>query len=107
MTGTKSQRKGRDFAIGFLSGLAPLIISLFMINAGSIDIVAKGLLTILISGAVLFACAMIAFIQHRKFIGLGILSLIITVPLLICGACASPVSSNSTLLTPTQTVGPK
>lgn len=89
MTEQKPQHKGRDFAIGFISSLIPIAISLFLMNTNRGELALGGTLFLLISGAGLLLCAISAFIRHRRFIGLGILSLMITAPLLICGACST------------------
>lgn len=84
MTEQKPQHKGRDFAIGFTAGLLPVATALLLTKS-----TAGSGFFFLISGTGLLLCAMGAFIRRRKFISLGILSLMITAPLLICGACAT------------------
>ena len=83
MTEQKPQRKGHDFIIGFILGLIPIAVALLLRKTSA------SWFFFLIAGLILLLCAIGAFIRQRKFIGLGILSLMITAPLLICGACAT------------------
>jgi hypothetical protein len=88
MTEQKPQRKGRDFLIGFLSGLAPLTLSLLLMNTGNSSFENLGLMLFL-GGTVLLFIAMILLLCLRKvFVGLGIFALFVTAPLLIYGACS-------------------
>lgn len=83
----KTPRNGRDFAIGYLSGLLPLALTLWMMNVNHFQFL--GFILFLGVAAALFIAMIVMFCKSRKFIGFGILALFITAPLLIYGACAN------------------
>lgn len=89
MTETKQQRPGRDFAIGFFVNLLLIAIEIFLfigLYDGSVsDSTFLGASFGLI--AILVASLVIAFVAHRKFIGIGILSSLVAGPLLLIGSC--------------------
>ena len=73
MTEPKPQRKGRDFAIGFFGSILVAI--------------PLGLLLPIALVIFLITATIIAFMKQRKFIGIGILSASVAVPLLLIGSC--------------------
>jgi hypothetical protein len=92
MTEPKPQRKGRDFVIGFLGSI--LLVTTTSILAGITSSFLKGAMvdiigiTIYIAGIILVVVVpIITFICHRKFIGFGILTALVAVPLLLIGSC--------------------
>jgi hypothetical protein len=92
MTETKPQRKGRDFVIGFLGSI--LLVTTTSILAGITSSFLKGpmvdVVGILMSIAgigLVTVVPIITFICHRKFIGFGILTALVAVPLLLVGSC--------------------
>ena len=85
----KLPRNGRDFAIGYLSGLLPLALTLWMMNVSNSDIQIYGFYLFLGGGALLFIAMIVMFCKSRKFIGFGLLALFITAPLLVYGACTN------------------
>ncbi len=77
MTEQKPQRKGRDFAIAFFGSLFLAVLSSLW---GSLFFMTS-------TGIGLIAATIFAFIRHRKFIGIGILTALVGAPLLLLGSC--------------------
>ena len=90
MTEPKPQRKGRDFAIGFFGSL-PFLILEFILFLGLFD----NTISVFPFWAVaigLVVATIVAFRRHRKFIGFGMLTALVAVPLLLLGSCYAIVS---------------
>ena len=93
MTEQKPQRKGRDFAIGFFGG--PLLATIAYILVGmASSFLKKGvsdnvevIIIYLASTGLVVVVPIITFVRHRKFIGIGILTALVAVPLLLLGSC--------------------
>lgn len=92
MTEPKQQRPGRDFAIGFFGSI--LLVGIATTFTGLLSAFLHGVMlntfrTLLyLAGIGLVVVApVIAFVHHRKFIGIGILSALVAVPLLLIGSC--------------------
>lgn len=92
MTETKQQRPGRDFAIGFFGSIL-LATGLFtlagILSFGShgttVDKI--GIITTIAGIGFVVVAPILSFIYHRKFIGIGILTALVAVPLLLIGSC--------------------
>lgn len=96
MTEQKPQRKGRDFAISFFGCLllmaleVVLFVGLYDGTVSNSTFQASSLGII----AIIVAALVIAFVAHRKFIGIGILSALIAGPLLLTGSCFAIAAFN-------------
>jgi hypothetical protein len=93
MTEQKTPRNGRDFAIGFfgsilLTGIGTTLVGLLPVFLPNIMVLETFQVLLSLAGiGLVVVIPVMAFVNNRKFIGIGILSALVAVPLLLIGSC--------------------
>ena len=84
MTEQKPQRKGRDFAIGFFVGLVPLVLGFILLTG-----ILKGTDSFYFNllAALTGLITIVVFWRRHLFIGIGMVTALVAVPLLLLGSC--------------------
>jgi hypothetical protein len=91
MTQLDPRYRGKDFLIGFLPSLILALINGALVFTSEDPAMLN---VMFISGAVLLAGAIIALIFRRRFIAVGIVTVLASTPLLMIGSCFALSSIN-------------
>ena len=88
MTEPVTPRPGKDFILGFIPSL---VVAILVVIA---TLSAEMFTPLVVGGIGLLSAAIMAVIFRRPFIGVGIITVIISAPLLLIGSCFALLSFN-------------